>query len=105
MIDLTERLAELQARQNELNAERDAMKAEAVAECRRIIELFGLTATDLHLIVDSGFSRKTRISRPAKYQDPESGKTWTGQGRQPNWFSSALAKGMRPDELKITIPD
>ena len=25
-------------------------------------------------------------SAPAKYQDPESGKTWTGRGKPPNWI-------------------
>jgi DNA-binding protein H-NS len=43
-------------------------------------------------------SRKTKAKRGrkspvAKYKDSASGKTWSGRGRKPGWFVSALAEG------------
>ncbi len=38
----------------------------------------------------------------AKYRNPEdASQTWTGKGRQPNWFRAALAKGTDPATLEI----
>ena len=30
--------------------------------------------------------KKEKQTRPAKYKDPESGKTWSGAGRCPGWL-------------------
>ena len=39
---------------------------------------------------------------PPKYRDPSnSEKTWTGKGRQPDWFKSAILAGKSPEELEI----
>ncbi len=99
MTSLQERLDEFQARQEALDAERNAIKADAIAECRRIIEMFGLTAFDLKLAVPT--QEQTRIRRPAKYRDPLSGKTWSGQGREPKWFAAALERGETRESLEI----
>ncbi len=38
----------------------------------------------------------------AKYRNPEdANQTWTGKGRQPNWFRAALAKGTDPSKMEI----
>lgn len=34
-------------------------------------------------------AKKERAKPPAKYQDPNSDKTWSGLGRRPAWFSGA----------------
>ena len=34
----------------------------------------------------SSLEARWQEERPAKYQDPESGKTWTGRGKPPNWI-------------------
>lgn len=42
-----------------------------------------------------------RKSAP-KYANPsDKSQTWTGKGRQPNWFREAMAKGASPDDLAI----
>jgi DNA-binding protein H-NS len=39
---------------------------------------------------------------PPKYRNPENAaQTWTGKGRQPEWFKSALAAGKSPDFMEI----
>jgi len=38
----------------------------------------------------------------AKYRNPEdANQTWTGKGRQPNWFRAALSKGTDPAKMEI----
>lgn len=40
-------------------------------------------------------------SKP-KYADPsDPTKTWTGKGRQPNWYREAIEKGIDPSQLEI----
>lgn len=37
-----------------------------------------------------------------KYRNPEnSEQTWTGKGRQPEWFKTALAAGKPPEDMEI----
>jgi DNA-binding protein H-NS len=37
-----------------------------------------------------------------KYANPaDKTQTWTGKGRQPDWFKAALAAGTTPDDLVI----
>lgn len=37
-----------------------------------------------------------------KYGNPQNKtQTWTGKGRQPDWFKAALASGTTPDELAL----
>lgn len=39
---------------------------------------------------------------PPKYRNPANPEqTWTGKGRQPEWFKSALAAGTTPDSMEI----
>lgn len=43
-----------------------------------------------------------KIKAPAKYKNPaDVNQTWTGKGRQPNWFKSAIAAGADPKTLEI----
>ncbi len=38
----------------------------------------------------------------AKYANPaDKSQTWTGKGRQPNWYREQLAKGVKPEALEI----
>lgn len=41
------------------------------------------------------------VSAP-KYRNPENpDQTWTGKGRQPEWFKSAISAGKNPDAMEI----
>jgi DNA-binding protein H-NS len=44
-------------------------------------------------------ARRARKSPVAKYKDAASGKTWSGRGRKPAWFVSALAEGKSLESL------
>lgn len=58
-------------------------KAGAVAEVRTLVQQYQLTEQD----VFPASSPKTKGSVGApKFRDPETGATWTGRGKPPNWI-------------------
>ena len=39
---------------------------------------------------------------PAKYQNPDdASQTWSGRGRQPEWYKKAIAGGKAPEDMLI----
>ena len=41
------------------------------------------------------------VSAP-KYANPDdSSLTWTGKGRQPNWYRAAISNGKSPEEMEL----
>ncbi|MEP2922061.1 MAG: H-NS histone family protein [Sulfitobacter sp.] len=46
--------------------------------------------------------KKPKNPSAPKYADPDDpSRTWTGKGRQPNWFRAAVEKGINPTSLEI----
>ena len=73
-------------------------RATAIAEVRRLMDQYGLTAADLSGRATgprkSGGGGATVGSKVApKYRNTETGETWSGRGLQPNWLKKALASG------------
>lgn len=82
--------------------------AQAITMVKETIARYNLTATDLGLSLArgktqakaSGVQGKASQPKPvavAKYRDPNTGRTWTGHGKQPGWYKSARNK----DALRI----
>ncbi|OZB16836.1 MAG: transcriptional regulator [Rhodobacterales bacterium 34-62-10] len=47
-------------------------------------------------------SKAMRKSAPPKFRHPDDASiTWTGKGRQPDWFKQAVMGGVSPDDLLI----
>ena len=43
-----------------------------------------------------------KSTAPAKYRNPDdANQSWTGKGRQPQWFKDALAAGTSPEAMEI----
>jgi DNA-binding protein H-NS len=42
-----------------------------------------------------------KISAPKYKNSADATQTWTGKGRQPDWFKTAIAAGTTPDEMEI----
>ncbi|HEX7682289.1 MAG TPA: H-NS histone family protein [Trinickia sp.] len=83
--------AELKAQIAKLQEQADEARRKEVtnviAEIKQKIAEFGLSAHDL------GFAEAARRGRPPKkaplppkYQDPKTGKTWSGRGKPPTWI-------------------
>ena len=62
-------------------------------------------AASLGMSVDEilGYGKKINGKKsPPKYQHPENPQqTWTGKGRQPEWFKELVTQGRTFEELKI----
>lgn len=98
---------ELKEQAEKLLAEAERMReqeiSEAIADIRKKIELYGLTAADL------GFARggpgTGSRAKPAKasvkYRGPN-GEPWSGgRGRKPQWVTQALKEGRDLEEFAV----
>ena len=73
-------------------------KNEALNALRQAAQEHGFKIEDL---IDNGKQKGARQKNPAKYADPESGKTWSGRGRQPQFIKAALASGQDIEAFRI----
>lgn len=106
---LQQKLNEAEAVANDLRkqleTERKGERVHAIVAAKELIKAHDLTASDL------GFSGKGAAKRigdkrnvvAPKYQDPDSGKTWTGRGKSPSWLSAQLAAGRTKEEFLIKV--
>jgi len=97
---------EIAALQAEAQAVRASELAEARAQISAIMSQHGLNLDDLGRGASGGGgngkgkeARKRAVRGPSvpKFKDPESGATWSGMGRTPNW-----AKGKNLEEMRIS---
>lgn len=106
--ELQQQIDEYEAKLNDLrkqqDAERKSERTQAIVATKELIKSHDLTASEL------GFSGKgagKRVSSDKrnvvapKYQDPASGKTWTGRGKTPAWLSAQLAAGRNKQDFLI----
>lgn len=76
------------------NRARDA----AMKDLQAVAKKHGITVDEI--IGKKGKGRKA--AAPAKYRNPDdSSQTWSGRGRQPQWYKAAIAKGKTPKSLEI----
>ena len=83
--------------ERQAEALRKSEVAGVVSRIKEAITAYGLTAADLGLGSSDRPQRNARRGKApvpkakgsAKYRDPVSGKTWTGQGRPPAWIVDA----------------
>ena len=101
MSSYKELLAKRAEVERQLAEMREAEIAKAVASIRELIDEFQLSPLDL------GYSRKELLAAastrgkkaqgagtgglPPKYRNPETGQTWSGRGRMPNWLTPETA--------------
>ena len=92
---------DLMALCDEVQGRIEAMRDETIADLRRDIlaqaDLLGIKPHDL-LESPSPKAKRHPARReplPAKYRDPESGKTWSGKGKRPGWFDSERIHELR----------
>lgn len=76
--------AQIEKLQKQADQAREKEVASVVAEIRKTMSDYGIQASDLGI----AGRRKRRTSAPVapKYQNPQTGVTWTGRGRAPKWI-------------------
>ncbi len=84
-------------------AERD--KKEALAAAEKAAAAHGFSLAELAADAPKKRGRKpgkAKTKAAPKYANPaDKSQTWTGKGRQPAWFKSAVANGVDPQTLAI----
>jgi DNA-binding protein H-NS len=84
----------------EIEKRRKANKKKALEEIKKYAEEKGFSLNEL-LRAPRGSRGGAAAKKAVKYRHPEdAGKTWGGQGRQPNWVKEWLASGKSLDELR-----
>jgi DNA-binding protein H-NS len=98
---------ELKEQAEKLLAEAERVReqeiADAIAEIKEKIRLYGLTAEDLGLAKSGpGRGARARNSTPTiKYRGPN-GETWAGgRGRKPQWITEALKQGKKLEDFAV----
>jgi DNA-binding protein H-NS len=110
-------LAQINRQIDKLQRQAEALKKQeisgVISRIRSAIDHYGLTARDLGLTsgragasgraARKSSGRKSVAMRkpvPVKYRDQD-GHTWTGRGKRPNWFRSALEAGKKPEDFAV----
>jgi DNA-binding protein H-NS len=95
--DILKQIENLQQQAEEV---RKQELAGAIAEVKRIMAQYDLTAADLGFGARVGKAKVKNAVAP-KYRDPASGSTWTGRGRRPAWVVALEASGKSLDSCRI----
>lgn len=86
------RKAKASLEKKRLKAARDAMEKAAREFGMSVSEVLGKAAP----------AKKSSGGAPAKYRNPENvSQTWSGRGRQPEWYKKAVESGAKPESLEI----
>lgn len=81
-------------------------KKTALAAAEKAAAAHGFSLAE---ITGGAVEKKTRKTKAGpktasvpKYRNPDNAEqTWTGKGRQPEWFKNAIASGTSPDKMEI----
>lgn len=95
-------LDELKSLQTRVNRAIESYEERRRKEARAALEAkakeFGFSLNEI-----TGAQKKTTGARPPKFRHPEDPTlTWSGRGRQPQWYKDALASGMTEEDLRIS---
>jgi len=112
-------LTQINRQIEKLQQQADSLKQQEVtgviSRIKSAIDHYGLTAKDLGLSATRAGAGSPRAARktsarkglamtkpalPVKFRDQD-GHTWSGRGKRPNWFKSALASGKSPEDLAV----
>lgn len=75
----------------------DRRRKEARAALEAKAREFGFSLNEL-----TTAQKKAGALRPPKFRHPDDPTlTWSGRGRQPQWYKDALAAGMSEDDLSV----
>ncbi|MEO8935890.1 MAG: H-NS histone family protein [Burkholderiaceae bacterium] len=76
--------SQIEKLQKQAEQARDKEIATVVAQIRSMMTEYGIQASDLG--ISSKRKRKTGTPAAPKFQNPQTGDTWTGRGRAPKWI-------------------
>lgn len=99
--------------QSQADSLRSKEKAGVVSRIQEAIAHYGITSDELFggarpkrgraaakAVAPAKKARKAKVASVPKYAD-DTGRTWSGVGKRPNWFKDALAAGKTAEDLLI----
>lgn len=91
-------LKSLQTRVNKaIETYQDRRRKEALAVVEAKAREMGFSLNELY-----NTAKRSNSPRPPKYRHPENPElTWSGRGRQPQWFKDAIEAGAEPEDFLI----
>lgn len=84
MASLKEIQAQIEQLQQQAAAQREQELAGAIQQIRGLMQEFGITVDDLQ-----PSRKKNAAKKPgtAQFRNQQTGDTWSGRGRMPNWLA------------------
>lgn len=80
---------------------RKSERHDALAAAQKAAAEYGFSLDELTGKKSGRGAAKASSAEP-KYINPENpGQTWTGKGRQPNWFKAAIEAGKSAEQMEI----
>ncbi|WP_420011821.1 H-NS family nucleoid-associated regulatory protein [Tateyamaria sp.] len=76
-------------------------KQDALAAVQKAAAEFGFSLEELTSKRGAGRAASKGTSAPNYANPDDASQTWTGKGRQPNWFKSAVSAGKSPEDMEI----
>lgn len=76
--------SQIEKLQKQADQARDKEVSTVVAQIRGMMNDYGISASDLGIAARR--KRKSGGTVAPKYQNPQTGETWTGRGRAPKWI-------------------
>ena len=98
---------ELEKLLNSVSKALASAKARDQREAKKAAAEFGFSLGEISE-ADGTVQKKTKAkkapkkpSKPAFANPEDKTQTWTGKGRQPNWYRAQIAAGVEPDAMRI----
>lgn len=94
-LELEQQAAELMRQAEEIRAEQ---RQAVLQNVREAVQEWNITVAELGLRAKAN-DKRSKVA--AKYQHPDTGKTWSGRGKMPSWMAAALQAGASKEQFLI----
>jgi DNA-binding protein H-NS len=89
----------------EVDTRASKQKEAAIKAAQKVAKTHGFELSELLGEAPAKRTRRKAAPKaklPPKYKNPENpSQTWSGRGRQPDWYKSAIAAGKDPKSLEV----
>jgi len=100
-LSIPELMEELDIIAELIESKREGLKNDLAEKFRLECEENGIDFAEIVGSSSKSAGKKTGRKVEPKYRHPESGKTWSGRGRQPKWVVEALGSGLSLESMTI----
>lgn len=82
----------------------DEDRTSSILKIKALMDELKISIADLQSAFNGKAKREpNRKKVSAKYQNTETGETWSGRGLQPKWIKTALVSGRRIEDFAVNV--